>query len=77
MKVLLRRTGSGLFFKDLESWVQDEAEARNFTTALNAIQFCELHGIAEAQIIMRGGKPEEDILLGPIDSQSPARRPSL
>jgi len=62
MKILLQHTGSGLFFKALDTWVRDEAEARIFSTALSALEFCEQHGICAAQIILRPENAEEDVL---------------
>ena len=75
MKILLQHLGSGLFFKGLDTWVQDEAEARNFSTALSAIEFCEQQGISSAQIIVRQGRTKDDIRLGPINPPGPTDRP--
>ncbi len=78
MKILLQHVGSGLFYKSLDTWVQDENEARNFSTALSAIEFCEQQGISGAQIILRPGSAEEDILLGPINPPGgPTDRPRI
>ena len=77
MKILLQHVGSGLFFKSLDNWVQDEAEARNFNTALSAIEFCEKQGISGAQIILRPGSAQDDIRLGPINPPGPPDRPRV
>ena len=77
MKILLQHTGSGLFFKGLDTWVRDETEARTFGTALSAIEFCEQHGISAAQIILRPGSAEDDIRLGPITPPGPTDAPRI
>jgi hypothetical protein len=77
MKILLQHTGSGLFFKGLDTWVPDEAEARVFSTALSAIEFCEQNGISGAQIILRPGKAGEDIRIGPLTPPGPADGPRV
>lgn len=77
MKILLQHTGSGLFFKGLDAWVREAADARIFGTALSAIEFCEQHGIAAAQIILRPGNAAEDLLLGPLTSPESTDAPRL
>ncbi len=70
MKILLQHTGSGLFFKALDTWVRDETEARVFITALSALEFCEQHGICAAQIILRPEDAGEDAPLDPVTSST-------
>ena len=77
MKILLQHTGSGLFFKGLDAWVREEADARIFGTALSAIEFCEQHGIAAAQITLRPGNAGEDIGLGPLTPPKTTDAPRL
>ena len=77
MQILLQHTGSRLFFKSLDTWIPDEAEARVFSTALSAIEFCEQHRISGAQIILRPGQAGEDIRLEQIPSPGPADGPRI
>ena len=77
MKILLQHTGSGLFFKSLDSWVRDETEARIFGTALSAIEFCERHGISAAQIILRPETSQDEIRVGPITPPGPTDIPRV
>ena len=63
MKILLQHTGSGLFFKALDIWVREETEARIFSTALSALEFCEQHGICAVEIILRPEHAGESVPL--------------
>src|SRR5437762_13656800 len=40
MRILLQQKETGLYFKDIESWVRTSAEAMDFVSSTSAIEFC-------------------------------------
>jgi hypothetical protein len=53
MKILLQHSGSRLFYKNTDTWVPDETEARAFSSALEAIELCERQGLSGLEIVLR------------------------
>jgi hypothetical protein len=53
MKILLQHSGSRLFYKNTDTWVPDETEARAFGSALEAIELCERQGLSGLEIVLR------------------------
>jgi hypothetical protein len=75
MKILLQHTGSRLFYKTTGVWVEGETEARPFNSALEAIEYCEKHGLIGLEIILRPSAGGDELRVGPIPTPSP--RPYL
>ncbi len=42
-----------MFFKNADTWVPDETEARVFSSALEAIELCERQGLSGLEIVLR------------------------
>jgi hypothetical protein len=66
MKILLQHTGSRLFYKSTDVWVPEENEARAFSTALEAIEFCEQQGLSGLEIVLRPPPGGNELRVGPI-----------
>ncbi|MCI0744321.1 MAG: hypothetical protein L0Y58_02845 [Verrucomicrobia subdivision 3 bacterium] len=75
MKILLQHSGSRLFYKSVDAWVEDETEARIFGSALEAIEFCERNSLSGLEIVLRPPPPGPDLRMEPIPAP-PAPRPS-
>jgi hypothetical protein len=75
MKILLQHTGSRLFYKSTDTWVPDESEARAFSSALEAIEFCERQGLSGLEIVLRPPLGNELRVPMARDSASHSRDP--
>jgi len=75
MTILLQHTGSRLFYKSTGAWVEGEAEARPFNSALEAIEYCEKQGLTGLEIVLRPRSGDE-LRVGPVPIPSqPQTRP--
>ncbi|MBM3835199.1 MAG: hypothetical protein FJ403_18380 [Verrucomicrobia bacterium] len=52
MKILLQRTDSLLFFKNLDEWTDKPEEALTFTTTSAASDTCRNYGFSNARIAL-------------------------
>lgn len=77
MKILLQHTGSGLFYKSLGIWVDDENDARIFVSALDAIEFCTQQALTSVEIVLRTDQPQNDIRVGGPLQEPPRDRPMV
>jgi hypothetical protein len=68
MKILLQHTGSRLYYKSTGVWSQDEAEARPFKTALEAIEFCEQQRLTGIEIVLRPSPTIPELRVSPLGS---------
>ena len=71
MKILLQHTGSRLFYKSAGAWVEEEAEARPFNSALEAIEYCEKQGLTGLEIVLRPHSGSDELRVGPIPIPPP------
>lgn len=77
MRILLQQTGSGLYFRDVGSWVASGSEAMDFISSTVAIEFCATNRITGVQLVLKFEEDRYDIVLpmrNPADSSS--TRPS-
>ena len=63
MKVLLQHKESGLYLKDLGLTTPNVADAMDFLSSTQAIEFCANHKIAGMQIVLRFVEQHYDIVL--------------
>ena len=63
MKVLLRSTETGLFFKDTGQWTASREEALNFKNSVRAIERVAVLGFANMEIILDFGAPALDLAI--------------
>lgn len=63
MKVLLQHKESGLYLKEVGVTTGDRAEAMDFLSSTQAIEFCSLHRITGMQIVLRFDQQHYDIVL--------------
>ncbi len=76
MRVLLQDKKSKLFFKDIDAWVSDKAQARDFNSAATLVDFCILNKIRTAQIVYAFEDPAMDITLEREPGLTSERLPS-
>jgi hypothetical protein len=73
MKVLLQQKESGLYVKERGVTTDNRAEAMDFLSSTQAIEFCAAHKITGMQIVLRFDDQHFDIVL-PMGDNS--KRPS-
>ncbi len=73
MKVLLKQCSTGRWFKNLDTWVGEKEQARDFGSSLTALDFCIQHKIKEVTIVLCFDDPRFDLHVHPFTSpESPA-----
>ena len=63
MKVLLQHKESGLYLKEVGVTTRDRAEAMDFLSSTQAIEYCSAHRITGVQIVLRFDEQHFDIVL--------------
>jgi hypothetical protein len=63
MKVLLQHKESGLYLKEVGLTTPSAADAMDFLSSTQAIEFCAAHRIAGMQIVLRFDEQHYDIVL--------------
>lgn len=78
MKVLLQHKESGLYLKEVGFTTSSAADAMDFLSSTQAIEFCSAHKIIDMQIVLRFHEQHFDIVLPMIADRSVAHpiRPS-
>lgn len=78
MKVLLQHKESGLYLKDAGVTTHDPAEAMDFLSSTQAINFCGAHKIIGMQIVLKFHEQHFDIVLPmAMNRQQPGRATHL
>lgn len=68
MRVLIQQAETGLYYKDPQTWVPSEREARQFNSSIEAIDFCHRQHIGGGVVILlRFNGAQHDIRLHPFD----------
>ena len=63
MRILLQQKETGLYFKDIDSWVRVSSEAMDFVSSTSAIDFCVSNKIRDVQIDLKFEEQKYDIVL--------------
>ena len=74
MKVLLQHKESGLYLKERGVTTDNQADAMDFLSSTQAIEFCVAHKIAGMQIVLRFDEQHFDIVLPMV--MNPRRQPT-
>jgi len=75
MKVLLQHKESGLYLKEHGVTTGNRAEAMDFLSSTQAIEFCAAHKITGMQIVLRFDEQHCDIVLPMV--MNPQRQSNL
>ncbi len=77
MRILLQQKDTGLYFKDIDSWIRSSAEAMDFVSSTAAIEFCMVNKIPRVQLVLKFEEQKYDIVLPVEPNQDYAgERPS-
>lgn len=71
MKVLLQHKESGLYLKDAGLTTPSAADAMDFLSSTQAIEFCTAHKIIGMQIVLRFDEQHYDIVLPMLPGRAP------
>ena len=71
MKVLLQHKGSGLYLKEVGMMTPSTADAMDFLSSTQAIEFCAAHKIIGMQIVLRFHEQHFDIVLPMLMDRHP------
>lgn len=63
MRILLQQKDTGLYFKDVGSWVRHSADGMDFVSSSAAIDFCVTNKLAGVQLVLKFEEQEYDIVL--------------
>ena len=63
MRILLQQKGTGLYFKDVGSWVRVGSEAMDFVSSTMAIDFCVTNKLTDVQLVLKFEEQQYDIVL--------------
>lgn len=63
MRICLQQKETGLYFKDIEAWVRDSAEAMDFVSSTAAIDFCVANKLNGVQLVLKFEEEKHDIVL--------------
>jgi hypothetical protein len=74
MRILLQQKQTGLYFKDINAWDADPAEALDFLSSTAAIDFCVANKISDVQIVLKFDEQRYDIVLPVLRERSEPRR---
>lgn len=72
MRILLQHKQTGLYFKDIESWVRNSTEAMDFISSTAAIEFCVSNKLGEVQLVLKFEEQKYDIVM-PMEQSRPHR----
>jgi hypothetical protein len=76
MKVLLQHKESGLYLKELGLTTPNVAEAMEFLSSTQAIEYCAIHKIVGMQIVLRFVEQHYDIVLPMLLDRRTSARPA-
>jgi hypothetical protein len=75
MRILLQHKQTGLYFKDINSWVRSGSDAMDFVSSTVAIDFCVTNKLDEVQMVLKFEEQRYDIVLPMQDPHGFRDRP--
>jgi hypothetical protein len=63
MRILLQQEDTGLYFKDIGSWVDNSREAMDFVSSTAAIEFCAANKLKGLHIVLKFEEEKYTIVL--------------
>jgi hypothetical protein len=75
MRILLQQKETGLYFKDLDSWARQQAEAMDFVSSSAAMDFCKKNRINGVQMVLKFAEQAYELVL-PVLAARESSRPA-
>jgi hypothetical protein len=63
MRIVLQQKQSGLYFKDIDSWVRSASEAMDFVSSTAAIEFCVNNKVNDVDLVLKFEEQKYDIVM--------------
>jgi hypothetical protein len=63
MRIVVQQKETGLYFKDIDAWTSDGAEAMEFLGSTAAIEFCKLNKLIGVQLVLKFPEEHHEIVL--------------
>jgi len=63
MRILLQHKQTGLYFRDIDSWVRSGSEALDFVSSTAAIEFCSVNKLDSVQLVLKFEEQRYDIVM--------------
>jgi hypothetical protein len=63
MRIILQQRNGSLYFKDIGSWTADPAEAMDFVSSADVLEFCMLNKIDGVQVVLKFEDEKYEIVL--------------
>jgi hypothetical protein len=63
MRILLQQKQTGLYFRDIESWVRDASAAMDFVSSSAVIEFCITNKLTDVQLVLKFEEQNYDIVM--------------
>lgn len=63
MRILLQHKQTGLYFKDIDSWVREASKAMDFVSSTAAIEFCVNNKLNDVQLVLKFAEQRYDIVM--------------
>ena len=77
MRILLQQKDTGLYFKELDSWVRPHTEAKDFISSTAALDFCKRNKLTGVQMVLKFEEQEHELVLPVLATRDlPGTRPS-
>ena len=76
MRILLQHKQTGLYFKDIDSWVRSGLDAKDFVNSTAAIDFCLTNRLSDLHVVLKFEEQKYDIVL-PVERPSQYRERAL
>lgn len=74
MRILLQNRDTGLYFKDINSWVRSGSEAMDFVSSSAAIDFCVSNKLSGLQVVLKFEDQRYEIVLPVMQEPEPPQR---
>jgi hypothetical protein len=72
MRILVQQKETGLYFKDIDSWTRESADAMDFVSSTAAIDFCVTNKLKAVQLVLKFEEHRYDIVL-PVSAVQSSR----
>ena len=74
MRILIQQKDTRLYFRDVNEWTRNAAEAMDFLSSTSAIDFCVLNKVSGVQLVLKFEEQQYDIVL-PVLPRRPRDEP--
>ena len=70
MRILIQKKDSGLYFKDIETWTPNSAEAMDFLSSTAAIEFSRVNKIKGVHLVLKFEDEHHEIVMPVVKDRS-------